>query len=95
MTLTPTLTGTEFDEIVELKRKPTMKSLELVKVILEIAAIFLTFPEYAPLLAVVVAVGAAYSLVKRTKKKEDASIPNVSEVTEQCPVAKELPSSEA
>jgi len=60
-TLIPTVA--EFDEIVEPTRKPLMQNLEPMKIILEIIVIFLTFPEYAPLLALVVVVGTLYSLL--------------------------------
>ena len=46
-----------------------MEYLNEIKTLLEIAAIFLTFAEYAPLLGVVVVAGFAYSLLKR--KNED------------------------
>ncbi|MGB7439574.1 MAG: hypothetical protein WA919_00770 [Coleofasciculaceae cyanobacterium] len=89
ITLTPTPTAAEFDENIELERQVSMSSLEAIKLILEITAIFLTFPEYAPLLAFVVTIGAVYSLLKGKKKKKDLPITNLSEIKEQCPVSQE------
>lgn len=48
-----------------------MKMFNEIKTFLEIVVIFLTFPEYAPVLAVAVVVGAAYSLLKDKNKDED------------------------
>ncbi|MEQ8975300.1 MAG: hypothetical protein RIE73_33565 [Coleofasciculus sp. C1-SOL-03] len=65
-TLIPTVA--EFDENVEPIRKPLMQNVEAMKIILEIIVIFLTFPEYAPLLALVVVLGTLYSLLNREDK---------------------------
>jgi hypothetical protein len=65
-TLIPTVA--EFDESVEPTRKPLMQNIEAMKIILEIIVIFLTFPEYAPLLTLVVVVGTFYSLFNRENK---------------------------
>ncbi|GEM_PF-4367830 len=67
-TLIPTVA--EFDEIVEPTRKTLMQNVEAMKIILEIIVIFLTFPEYALLLALVVVVGTFYSLLNREEKGE-------------------------
>jgi F0F1-type ATP synthase membrane subunit c/vacuolar-type H+-ATPase subunit K len=45
-----------------------MQNVEAMKIILEIIVIFLTFPEYAPLLALVVVLGTLYSLLNREDK---------------------------
>ena len=50
-----------------------METLNEIKTFLEIAAIFLTFAEYAPLLAVVFVAGVGYSLFKRQKNKDGDS----------------------
>jgi len=91
-TLIPTVA--DFDESVELKSKPIMGILEAVKTILEIIVIFLTFPQYAPVLAGVVALGAVYYLLEDEDEnnEEDQSATNISEATEQCPDAKKPPS---
>jgi hypothetical protein len=62
--LTPTQTASLEDEIVEFTRKPIMETLEAIKTILEIIAIFITFPQYAPVLAAILALGAAYYLLE-------------------------------
>lgn len=41
-----------------------METIEAVKTILEIIVIFLTFPQYAPVLAAIVALGAVYYLIE-------------------------------
>ncbi len=41
-----------------------METLEAIKTILEIIAIFITFPQYAPVLAAILALGAAYYLLE-------------------------------
>lgn len=76
-----------------------METLEAIKTILEIIVIFLTFPQYAPLLAAIVALGAVYSLLKDEDENEEedqltTTISDASEGTEQCPQTKEHPSTE-
>ena len=73
-----------------------MGTLEAVKTILEIIVIFLTFPQYAPVLAAIVALGAVYYLLEDEDEnnEEDHSATNISEATEQFPNAKELLSTE-
>ncbi len=73
-----------------------MGTLEAVKTILEIIVIFLTFPQYAPVLAAIVALGAVYYLLEDEDKnnEEDQSATNRSEAMEQYPDIKELPSTE-
>lgn len=58
--------------------------------------IFITFPDYSPLLAVFVALMAVYYLLrgKDKNKKEDQLPTNISEAKEQCPTSKELRSTE-
>jgi phosphatidylglycerophosphatase A len=77
-------------------RKPIMETIEAVKTILEIIVIFLTFPQYAPVLAVVVALGAVYYLIEDedNNNEEDQSATTISEATEQRPASKELPPAE-
>jgi hypothetical protein len=90
-TLIPTVA--DFDESVELRRKPIMETLEAIKTILEIIAIFITFPQYAPVLTVVVALGAVYYLIEdEDDNQEDQPDTNISEATEQFPDVKEHPS---
>jgi flagellar biosynthesis component FlhA len=91
-TLIPT--GADFDESVELRRKPNMETLEAIKTILEIIAIFITFPQYAPVLAVVVALGAMYYLIEDEDEnsEQEQSATNISEATEQRPDTKKHPS---
>ena len=71
-----------------------METLEAIKTILEIIAIFITFPQYAPVLAVVVALGAAYYLIEDEddNNQEDQPDINIFEATEQFPDVKEHPS---
>jgi hypothetical protein len=78
------------------RSKPIMGILEAVKTILEIIVIFLTFPQYAPVLAGVVALGAVYYLLEDEDEnnEEDQSDTNVSEAMEQYPDTKELASTE-
>ena len=49
-----------------------MEALNTIKTLLEIAAIFLTFAEYAPLLGIAVVAGFAYSLLKRKNEDRDS-----------------------
>ncbi|MBD2014316.1 hypothetical protein H6F96_10065 [Microcoleus sp. FACHB-53] len=71
-----------------------METLEAIKTILEIIAIFITFPQYAPVLAVVVALGAVYYLIEDEddNNQEDQPDTNIFEATEQFPDVKEHPS---
>lgn len=71
-----------------------METLEAVKTILEIIVIFVTFPQYAPVLAVVVALGAVYYLIEDEDEnsEEEQSATNISEATEQSPDTKKHPS---
>jgi len=73
-----------------------MGTLEAIKTILEIIVIFLTFPQYAPVLAAVVALGAVYYLIEdeHENNEQDHSATDISEETEECPTSKELHSSE-
>ncbi len=74
-----------------------MGTLEAIKTILEIIAIFITFPQYAPVLAVVVALGAVYHLIEDeddNNQEDQSNITNISQATEQCPDTKEHPSTE-
>ncbi len=71
-----------------------METLEAIKTILEIIAIFITFPQYAPVLAVVVALGAMYYLIEDEDEnsEQEQSATNISEATEQRPDTKKHPS---
>ncbi len=74
--------------------KPIMESLEAIKTLLEIIVIFITFPQYAPMLAVIVALGVVYDLLKDENETEDEPATNESEATDQCPISQEPRSTE-
>lgn len=90
---TPTPTATLDHRVVRLERKSIMEMLEAVKTILEIIVIFITFPQYAPLLGAIAALGAVYYYLlqegdnNNEAKELGTSIP---EVTEESPDSKQL-----
>lgn len=89
---TPTPTVTLDHKVVPLERKSIMKTLEVVKTILEIIVIFITFPQYAPQLAAITVLGAImYYLLEHedSNSEEKESDTSTSEETEECQASEE------
>ena len=57
--------------LIELRDKSIMEMLEAVKTMLEIIVIFITFPQYAPILAAIAVLGAMSYYLLRDEEKND------------------------
>lgn len=69
--LTPTPTAILQDEIIPVKRKLLMETIEAIKTILEIIVIFISFPQYAPFLSAIAILGFLYQLFHEDKNTEN------------------------